>query len=170
MKVVSAVASILMLSASTLWAQNSAARPAGISPSAGLGMPSRSENPMARVQTDLALKRMQETEDTLQKMHALLKEMNAKPAAGNSKDSFAKADLAMWELLLGHLDTQFEQARSAALMQKDIAARRAALYKQAETKAAREAEAAGATQSVPADIGAHQSTETRSTSGSSTPK
>jgi hypothetical protein len=78
---------------------------------------------------------------TLNDMHALLKQMQAKNAASRSKDSVAKANLEMWELLLAHLDKEFNQLE-ATLAREDFEARRAALYNQAYEKAAKEAQAA----------------------------
>jgi hypothetical protein len=84
--------------------------------------------------------RLQEMEATLSSMHKLLKQ--AKAASTHSKDSVAKANLEMWELLLSHLDKQFQQLQVATLAREDLEARRAALYKQADEKAAKEAQAA----------------------------
>lgn len=92
--------------------------------------------------------RVQETENTLNAMHSLLKEMQAKNAASRSKDPAAKANLEMWELLLGHLDKEFHLLQAATAAREDLEARRASLYKQAYSKAAAEAAAAG--QSAPA--------------------
>jgi uncharacterized protein involved in copper resistance len=97
--------------------------------------------------------RMQEMESTLNSMHALLKQMHAKTASSSSKDPIAKANLEMWELMLAHLDKQFDLLRIATLTREDLEARRAALYKQAFNKAATAAQgAAGATtvQTAPA--------------------
>jgi len=79
---------------------------------------------------------------TLNDMHALLKQMQAKNAASRSKDPVAKANLEMWGLLLAHLDKEFNQLE-ATLAREDLEARRAALYNQAMQKAAAEAAAAG---------------------------
>jgi hypothetical protein len=86
--------------------------------------------------------RMQEMQTTLNGMHALLKKMQAKNASSRSKDSVAAANLEMWELLLSHLDREFQQLQIATLAREDMEARRAALYKQADDKAAKEAQAA----------------------------
>ena len=88
--------------------------------------------------------RLQEMETTLMSMHALLKKMQAKAAASKSKDSAAAANLQMWELMLAHLDKQFDQLRAATLEREDLDARRAALYRQADAKAAKEAQDAAA--------------------------
>ena len=78
--------------------------------------------------------------NTLTKMQALLKQMRAQTNTG--KDPLAKANLDMWTLMLGQLDTQYEQLRVAARQREDLEARRAALYKQADGKAAEAAKRA----------------------------
>jgi len=85
---------------------------------------------------------MQEMQTTLNGMHALLKKMEAKNASSKSKDSVAAANLEMWELLLRHLDKEFNQLQMATLAREDLEARRAAMYRQADEKAAKEAQAA----------------------------
>ena len=82
-------------------------------------------------------------ESTLNDMHALLKQMQAKNALSHVKDPIAKANLERWELLLNHLDKEFHQLQVAAV-REDFEARRAALYNQAYEKAAKEAQAATA--------------------------
>lgn len=99
----------------------------------------------ASVQTQVPPRQhLQEMETTLNGMHALLKQMRAKAASSNSKDPIVKANLEMWELMLAHLDKQFDQLRIAALAREDLEARRAALYNQAFNKAAKEAQNATA--------------------------
>jgi hypothetical protein len=94
--------------------------------------------------------RMQEMQGTLNSMHALLKQMRAKAtAAGNSKDSLAKANLEMWELMLSHLDKQFDQLRVATLARDDLEARRAAMYRQAMARTARPGQGIMAAPRVP---------------------
>ncbi|HEX8880539.1 MAG TPA: hypothetical protein VF749_10945, partial [Candidatus Acidoferrum sp.] len=44
--------------------------------------------------------------------------------------------LEMWELMLAHLDRQFDQLRIAMLEREDLEARRVALYNQAFNKGA----------------------------------
>jgi peptidoglycan hydrolase CwlO-like protein len=81
---------------------------------------------------------MNEMGNTLSKMHALLKQMQAKTVASGPKDPIAKANLEMWGLMLGDLDKQYEQLRIATHAREDLEARRAAMYKQADAKAAAE--------------------------------
>jgi hypothetical protein len=99
-------------------------------------------NKTAGVQTPATLReRAQDMQVTLAKMHAVLKQMRAK-AASSSKDPLAKANLDMWELLVGHLDKQLQELRIAMLTREDMEARRAAMYKQADAKAEAAARAA----------------------------
>jgi peptidoglycan hydrolase CwlO-like protein len=80
-------------------------------------------------------------EGTLTGMHTLLKQMRAK-AATSPKDPLVKANLEMWELLVGHLDKQLLELRTTVAARDDLEARRAAMYKQADEKAAAAAQAA----------------------------
>ena len=83
--------------------------------------------------------RVQEMETTLTKMHLLLKQMQASPAVKSSKDPMTKANLEMWGLMLQQLDKQFDQVKVAAREREDLEARRSAMYKQAQEKAAQSA-------------------------------
>ena len=106
------------------------------------GMSSLAGNKTAGVQTPATLReRAQDMQVTLAKMHAVLKQMRAK-AASSSKDPLAKANLDMWELLVGHLDKQFQELQIAMIAREDMEARRAAMYKQADAKAEAAAQAA----------------------------
>jgi hypothetical protein len=91
--------------------------------------------------------RVQDMQGTLAKMHAVLDQMKAK-AALNSRDPLAKANLDMWELMVGHLDSELKDLRVAMAEREQWEARRASLYKQADVKAQAEAQAAQK-QSVP---------------------
>jgi len=145
----------MLLAAATVWAQSPApSAPRAADPTATVGdnhsngmvMPRLARRGKAgAVQTQLTPRQhMQEMESTLTSMHTLLKQMQAKAAKNNSKDSNATANLQMWELMLTHLDKQFEQLRVATLAREDLEARRASLYSQAMDKAAAEARAAQA--------------------------
>jgi hypothetical protein len=136
----STAAAVLFLTAST-WAQSvspaaPAARPVATnsrrviatSNAAGVAANARAQN--------LGRQRMEEMGSTLSKMHALLKQMQAKNSASVTKDPTAKANLEMWGLMLADLDKQYEQLRTATLAKEDMESRRAAMYKQAEEKAA----------------------------------
>jgi peptidoglycan hydrolase CwlO-like protein len=85
--------------------------------------------------------RVEDMQGTLAKMHAVLKQMRAK-ATASSKDPLAKANLEMWELLVAHLDKQFQELRVAMVIRDDMEARRAAMYKQVDAKAETAAQAA----------------------------
>lgn len=139
----------MSLTASIAWAQSPAPVPA---PHPGATAPvmsrfARGRNARAAEAQPASRERMHEMQTTLDGMHALLKQMQAKNASSRSKDPVAKANLEMWELLLGHLDKEFHELELAAA-QEDVQARRAALYSQALAKAA--AEAAAARQAPPA--------------------
>ena len=137
----SRVAAIVVLAAATVWAQStspaSALNPAFAGRSrAGAARRPSIENKVGSAGTAAALhQRMDDMQSTLNKMHALLKHMRAKAASSSSKDSLAKANLDMWELMVGELDKQFDQLRSTTLAREDLDARRAAMYKQASDKA-----------------------------------
>jgi hypothetical protein len=107
--------------------------------------------------------RVEEMGSTLSRMHALLKQMQAKAAASSTKDPIAKANLEMWGLMLADLDKQYEQLSQASRARADIESRRAAMYKQAEAKAAAEAQMRGQ--------GAHTQSpaDDKSNSGAATP-
>ena len=145
MRVKLAAAITMLLAAPGVWAQNPARGPAPADTPAVVTGDANSATVMARpfgrrragVQTQVPLRqRLQEMQASLNGMHALLKRMQAKAASSKSKDSLAKANVDMWELMLAHLDKQFEQLSIATLAQEDLEARRAALYKQADNKAA----------------------------------
>jgi hypothetical protein len=155
-----AMAITLFLAATAAWAQNPG--PAA-SPAAPPPVIAPDPNTNARVmskfgrnrragaaQTQLAPpERLQEMESTLNDMHALLKQMQAKNASSRSKDPVAKANLEMWELLLAHLDKEFHQLQVATVAREEVEARRASLYNQAYEKAAKEARAAAAAGQTP---------------------
>jgi hypothetical protein len=52
-------------------------------------------------------------QDMLTEMHAVLRQMQSKQASG--KGQSAADNVHMWELLLGHLDKTFAEARMAAM-------------------------------------------------------
>ena len=80
----------------------------------------------------------------LTKMHLLLKQMQASSGVRNSRDPMPKANLEMWGLMLQQLDKQFDQVKVAAREREDLEARRSAMYKQAQEKAAQAARGAQA--------------------------
>ena len=161
---------LVVLSAATLWGQSSAGplatrrQPVTATSNAdGIAAANR-----ARA---VANQNLQDMGNTLTKMHALLKQMNAKASA---KDPMAKTNLDMWTLMVEQLDKQYDQLRLAARQREDFEARRAALYKQADEKAAeaaKRAQAATLTNSnaaqTPAAPGAAQTTTTPQPSATS---
>ncbi len=104
--------------------------------------------------------RVKDMEGTLAQMHQVLKQMQDKAAKSHSKDSLAKGNLDMWELMVGHLDKQLQELRVAMAVHEDMEARRAALYKQADAKAEAEAQAARAAQAAAAQAPAAQHPQT----------
>jgi hypothetical protein len=147
-----AMALTLFLAAAPAWAQSPAPGPSPAAPLPGVASApnstsrlmsrfGRNRNSSAAQVQHASRERVQEMQTTLNDMHALLKQMQAKNASSRSKDPVAKANLEMWELLLAHLDKEFNQLE-ATLAREDFEARRAALYNQAYEKAAKEAQAA----------------------------
>lgn len=147
-----ATAAVVVLAATTVMAQ--ATSPVATTPimsqrnfAGRKGMPSLAGNKKPGVEAPASLhQRVQDMEETLASMHEVLKQMRAKGAA-SSADPLAKANLDMWELMVGHLDRQLKELRIATALREDMETRRAAMYKQAEAKA--EAAAAGAAQASP---------------------
>jgi hypothetical protein len=93
----------------------------------------------------------QQVEDmgkTLSQMHVMLKHMHAKAANSKPMDSLTKANLDMWDLMVGHLDKELEQMRVTLAQREDMETRRAALYKQADANAEARAQAFRAAQAA----------------------
>lgn len=133
MRVRNAAAAILVLSVATVWAQSTS--PAVRLGSRAVPVQATVGNKVAGAQTPDALRqRMQDMESTLNKMHAVLKQMRAR--AASRKDQATRDNLEMWELMVGQLDKQFDQLRVATLTREDLEARRAAMYQQAMARAA----------------------------------
>lgn len=167
------IAVLVILASAVLWGQTSA------------GSLARRQSVIATSNTDGAAaaerakvvpnQRLQEMGATLAKMHVLLKQMRAKTAASSSKDPITKANLDMWELMVGQLDKQYEQVRLASRAREDLDARRGALYKQADEKAAaaaksaREAAKAAAAARLPEGTPASAQTNAATTTPSSSP-
>lgn len=91
---------------------------------------------------------VEDMENTLSRMRVVLRQMQAKAAKSNATDSLSKANLDMWELMVGHLDKELQQMRVTLAARQDLEARRAALYKQADAKAEAAAQAARAGQTA----------------------
>jgi hypothetical protein len=112
---------------------------------AGRRISSQAAKRLSGMQTPASLRqRMEDLENTLHQMHVVLKQMHAKAAKSSVKDSLAKTNLDMWELMVGHLDKELQELRVAVTTREDLEARRAALYRQADAKAEAEAQAARA--------------------------
>ena len=92
--------------------------------------------------------RVQDMESTVSRMRVVLKQMHDKAAKSKASDALTKANLDMWELMVGQLDKEFQQLRQSLAAREDLEARRAALYQQADAKAAAAAEAARAAQAA----------------------
>ena len=91
---------------------------------------------------------MDDLEKTVNQMHVVLKQMQAKAAKSSVKDSLTKTNLDMWELMVGHLDKELQGLRIAVAAREEMEARRASLYRQADVKAEAEAQAARAAQAA----------------------
>lgn len=142
MKSISKAVATMLLAATAAWAQSASPSMAARASRSNSRTMMATSNAMGLAQNQQAQAAMrQRVEDmgsTLAKMHMVIKQMQAKSAA--SKDSMAKANLEMWGLMLQDLDKQYEQLRVATRTREEMEARRAALYKQAEAKAAAEAQ------------------------------
>jgi len=88
--------------------------------------------------------RFEDMQSTLSQMRVVLKQMQAKATKSKTTDSLTKANLDMWQLMVGHLDKELQQMQVTLAAREDLEARRAALYKQADAKAEAEARAAQA--------------------------
>jgi hypothetical protein len=87
-------------------------------------------------------------ESTLSKMQVALKQLHAQAAKSKTADPLTKANLNMWDLMVGHLDKEVQQMRVTLAAREDMEVRRAALYKQADAKAEAEVKAARASQAA----------------------
>lgn len=148
-----AAAALVILAATASWAQSTTPATSRLGApivrqkesQAGMsGISTSGSAPVVAPPVQITLKeRVQEMEGTLAKMHVGLKQMRTK-AAANTRDPLAKANVDMWELLVGHLDNQLKELRLAMAVREDMESRRAAMYKQAEAKSEAEAQAARA--------------------------
>lgn len=138
---VRAGASILIL-CGALWAQSGGhegagnrAVPGAASSTVVKAQVAHTEGNAGTMQTTAGLRQhTQEMQETLGKMHVLLKQMRLK-AASSSKDPYIRANLQMWELMLSHLDKQLGELQFATMTREDLDKRRAAMYKQALARA-----------------------------------
>jgi hypothetical protein len=148
---------LLIIAATGVWAQTAApARSMAGRQRSVMATSTDADSKTAEMRAKAAVnQRVQEMETTLTKMHLLLKQMQASPAVKNSKDPMTKANLEMWGLMVQQLDKQFDQVKVAAREREDLEARRSAMYKQAQEKAAQSARNAQA--QAQANAGAGQS-------------
>ena len=135
-------AALLIVAATGVWAQTAAPSPVAARPLAGrqrtvIATTTDTDSKTAEMKAKTAMnQRVQDMEATLSRMHLLLKQMRANAAGKATKDPMAKANLEMWSLMVQQLDKQFEQLKLATRDREDLEARRAAMYKQAQDKAA----------------------------------
>jgi hypothetical protein len=87
-------------------------------------------------------------DSTLSQMRGVLKQMQAKAARSKVSDPLAKANLDLWELMVGHLDKELQQLHETLGVREDMEVRRLALYKQADAKAEAAAQAGRAAQAA----------------------
>lgn len=132
---------VLIIAATGVWAQTAApVRSMAGRQRSVMATSTDADSKTAEMRAKAAVnQRVQEMETTLTKMHLLLKQMQASPAVKNSKDPMTKANLEMWGLMLQQLDKQFDQVKVVAREREDLEARRSAMYKQAQEKAAQSA-------------------------------
>ncbi len=143
MKFRTVAATAVLLWAATIWAQRPVSAAPALRRTPGRrvsveAMTGDRDANWARMQSQEAQRRVQDMQATLTKMHALLKQMETRLAASKSPTEAAKDNVQMWTLMLGDLDRSFEELRSATQAQRDIEARRAAMYEQAAHRAAEE--------------------------------
>jgi hypothetical protein len=152
----SAIRVVVVLAATAAWAQS--AQP-GTTPGAPIlnpqGMSGRRGpvgNKTADPQGLAAMReRVEDMQSTLSQMRVVLRQMQARAAKSNAPDSLSKANLDMWELMVGHLDKELQQMRVTLAAREDLEVRRAALYRQADAKAEAAAQAARAGQAAQAE-------------------
>ena len=156
----SAAAAMVVLAATTAWTQSAPLSTAGRPVAGGSRAVVANSNALGIAETQRAQsaehKRVEDMENTLTRMHAVLKQMQAKTSASSTKDPLIKANLEMWGLMLQDLDKQYEQLKLASRAREDLEARRASMYKQAEaraTLAARNPQGSGSVPAATADHG-----------------
>lgn len=139
MKISISIAVLVVLAGTASWGQ-SAVGP--VPPSRPVAATSNADGAAAAARFKMAAdQHVQDMGATLTKMHAQLKNMQAKTPA-TSKDSVAKANLEMWSLMLDQLDKQYAELVASTKAREELLARRRSLYQQADAKAAAEARAA----------------------------
>ena len=159
---------LLIVAATGVWAQTAVpTRPLAGRQRTVMATSTDADGKAAEMRAKAAVnQRVQEMETTLSKMHLLLKQMQASTAVKNSKDPVTKANLEMWGLMLQQLDKQFDQVKAVAREREDLEARRSAMYKQAQEKAAQAARNAQAQAQANAEAGQAAGANAASQSGS----
>jgi len=145
------IAAFVVLVATASWGQNSAG-PLTSRRSTVMASPNSDAQvavARAKAQAD-AQKHVEEMGATLAKMHALLKQMRAKTSTAKATDSMAAANLEMWSMMMDQLDKQYQELAAAQKSREDMEARRLAMYKQADERAAAAAAAGKAAQQAKA--------------------
>lgn len=141
------IAALVVLAVTASWAQTSAGPLASRRQTVVASPNSDAQIAASRAKAQSESKQhVDEMGATLSKMHAVLKQMQAKVSASTSKDSMAKANLEMWSMMLEQLDKQYVQLVAAQKSREDMESRRLAMYKQADEKALAVAAAARAQQ------------------------
>jgi hypothetical protein len=127
MKVTNVALVAALVWAGTMWAQSATPETAPASVPTAPNITASNQAPPAPVGQSMGssmpspemgrLQRMQEMQDTLGKMHLLLKDMQAKVASGNSESQSAMMDnVQMWQMILEHLDQNLAQARGTTVL------------------------------------------------------
>ncbi len=144
MKSITASAAILILATTAVVAQTVAPSAPRAFPhrTSGMAVTDAEAKAAAAHSGSLMQQRVDEMKTTVAKMHALLKQMQTTAVANHSKDPVAKANLQMWELMVGQFDKQLAELSQAAHVREDMESRRQAMYKQAEQRAAEQAQKA----------------------------
>ena len=141
MKLITASAAMLILATTAGLAQTVApSTPRALSHrTSGMATTDAEGRATAARSESLMQQRVDEMKATVAKMHVLLKQMQTTAVATHSKDPVAKANLQMWELMVGQFDKQLAELSQAARVREDMESRRQAMYKQAEQRAAEQA-------------------------------
>src|SRR5215471_15110463 len=63
--------------------------------------------------------RVDDMQSTLSRMRGVLTQMEARAGGSKAPDSLTRANLDMWELMVGHLDKELQQFRDALAVRED---------------------------------------------------
>lgn len=92
--------------------------------------------------------RVDDMESTISQMRGVLEQMHANAAKSKVPSSMTKANLELWDLMVRSMDGDLQQLRDTLATREDMEARRIAMYKQADAKAAAAAQAGRAAQAA----------------------